>query len=303
MNAKKVSVIVPVYNAEATLGLALESIAASSHSNIEVLIVDDCSTDKSGVVAESFSRKDKRFRYLKNSENKKVSFCRNTGLDQATGDFLLFVDSDDRISADWMGNLLEYALATNAEVVIGKAMRLRGKQERDYKMAGLRQRGNLTFETVVFKDNAVVWNKLYSAALLKRAGIRFDENLYIGEDLLFNFQALAHANGIFYSDKGHYYYQADNQFSIMRSSAPEQRISNLSRLLQSLVEYSMTIEKKNRAVLRKVARDILMNQYRFPNEALPVSTMKTIREIDRFLLFKVRFSLFRKYVRRALAPK
>ena len=301
MNAKKVSVIVPFYNAEATLDRALESIAASSHKNIEVLMVDDCSTDQSGAIAGAFSHKDGRFRYFRNPENKNVSCCRNKGLDQASGDFLLFVDSDDRISPDWIGNLLNDA--ADVEIVIGKARRLRGEKESDYEMAGLRRRGNIEFEDVVFKDNSVVWNKLYSAALLKREGIRFDESLCIGEDLLFNFQVMAHARGIFYNDSGYYYYRADNEFSIMRSSTPEKRISNLSRLLHILVEYSRTIEKKNSATLRKVARDILMTQYRFVKEPTDYSTMKMIREIDGFLPFKVRFSVFRKKMRSLFIPQ
>jgi len=300
MNALKVSVIVPFYNAEASIGRTLESIAVSSHEHIEVILIDDCSSDRSGDIAAALLCKDGRFKCFRNAENRNVSFCRNRGIDAASGDFILFVDSDDRISPDWIRNLLNDAVATGAEVVIGKTRRLEGGRERDYRMKGLGRCGSLRFETMVFKDNSVVWNKLYSSALIKREGIRFDEGLCIGEDLLFNFQALGLARGIYYNDKGYYCYQADNKFSIMRSSPPAKRISNLSRLLRILVERSMNMEKKNRGVLSKVSRDILMLHYRFKNEAIDRSTMNAIREIDCFMPFKVRFSLFRKSVRGAI---
>lgn len=297
--AAKVSVIVPFHNSRATLALALDSIAASSHANFEVLMVDDCSADGSGAVAESYAGRDRRFRYFRNSENRRVSFCRNRGIDNAAGDCILFADSDDWISPDWIANLLGDAAASGAEIVIGKDMRLRGGREREFRMAGLKRRGHIEFEAVVFKDNSVVWNKLYSAALLKREGIRFDESLYIGEDLLFNFMAMSRARGIFYGGRGYYHYRADNELSIMRGSVPEERISNLSRVLRRLVEYSENPGKKNNAALRKVARDILVNHYRHMSCAVDDSTMSMILKLDRRLPFKVRFSLFRKAVRRA----
>lgn len=300
--AVKVSVIVPFHNAQATLARALESIAASSHDNFEALMIDDCSSDPGSAIAVDFALRDERFRYFRNAENRKVSFSRNRGLDMAAGDFLMFVDADDWISPDWIANLLDDAVASESEIVIGKAMRFRGGQERDYRMAGLERRGPLWFEAVVFKDNSVVWNKLYSAAMLRREKLRFDEDLYIGEDLLFNFKAMSRARGIFYSGRGHYHYHADNEDSIMRSSTPAERISNLSLVLRRLVDYSNALERKNKAAPRKVARDILVNHCRYMDGPLDASTMGMIRALDRFLLHKVRFSLFRKAVRKAFVP-
>ena len=299
----KVSVIVPFRNSAATLGPALDSIAASTHANLEVLLIDDGGTDRSGALAEAFARRDPRFRYFRNSGNRQVSFSRNRGLDEAGGDYILFVDSDDRISADWIRNLLDDAAATGAEIVIGKAKRLLGGEARDYAMKGLARRGALRFETLVFKDNGVVWNKLYSAALLKRHRLRFEESLCIGEDLLFNFRALERARGIFYGDRGFYFYRADNDSSIMRGSRPEERVANLSGLLRILVRISREMDKQNPSVLRNVARDILMNHYRHLGGPPERATLDLIRTIDRFLPFKVRFSVWRKTVRRRLSSR
>jgi glycosyltransferase involved in cell wall biosynthesis len=300
MSKLKVSVTVPFYNSAATLGRTLESLAASSYGNLEVLMVDDCSTDGGGSAAEAFARRDGRFRYFRNDTNRKVSFCRNRGMAEATGDFILFVDGDDWISADWIQNLVNDAAGTGAEVVIGKSRRVQAGRESDFRMKGLRRRGCLRFEDVVLKDNSVVWNKLYSAALLKREHIRFEESLFIGEDLLFNFQALGRARGIFYGDAGSYYYRADNEHSIMRSSPPAVYGSNMSGLLRRLVDCDMLMERKNPSALRKVARDILMNHYRFMQGPLDEPTMKLIREIDSSLPFRARFSRFRKAARRIL---
>jgi hypothetical protein len=146
----------------------------------------------------------------------------------------------------------------------------------------------------------VVWNKLYAAGLLRRINLRFDETLGIGEDLLFNFRAMARAEGIYVSGKGYYYYNAENESSIMRSSSPRQRLENLARLLERLVGEARSAGVARHPVLAKVARDILRLQYEFTGGPLPAGTQARIREIGLLLPFWVRLSLFRKSLRRSL---
>ena len=298
----KVSVVVPFHNADSYLAQALESIAASSHRNIEVILINDGSTDGGGVTAKMVAARDSRFTYLANESNRRVSFCRNVGLREATGDFILFVDSDDRISADWIQNLLRTAVAEGADVVIGKAKRCRADSVADYDMKGLTRRGALAFGDIVFKDNAVLWNKLYSASIVRRWRIHFDEDLWIGEDLVFNYLVLGRAKRIYYSGEGFYYYRADSPSSIMRSSTPATRIRNLSRVLSLLVECSLTIETKNPGVLKKVAKDILVNAYRH-NEAIDPSTMAVIRRVAPLMPGSVRLKVLLKSLRNAIVPQ
>lgn len=298
----KVSVIVPFYNAGAYLSQALKSIAASSHRNIEVILVNDASTDGGGAIAREFVAGDARFRCFENQTNSRVSCCRNIGIEKSTGDFILFVDSDDRISEDWILNLLRAAVVESADVVVGKARRFSGETETRYEMKGLDRAGELKFETLVFKDNAVIWNKLYSAALVRWGQMRFAGDIWIGEDLVFNYMVLGRASRIYYNDVGCYYYRTDSSASIMRSSTPAARIQNLSRVLDLLVECSRTSDRRNREVLRKVAKDILVNGYRH-GETIDDSTLRMIRQIDPFMPASVWLNVFVKSLRKAVLPR
>lgn len=301
MTRPAVSLIVPFYNAGTTLPDTLASLAESSCRDIEVLLIDDASTDAAPELARAQASRDPRFRYLCNPANRGVSFSRNRGLDDATGQWIAFVDADDWISSDWLANLLADAAASRAEVVIGRTRRVRNGTAEDYPMQGLRRRGPLTFADIVFKDNCVIWNKLYAADVIHRENLRFDESLWIGEDLLFNFRALHAAHGIFYSAQGHYHYRADHPTSIMRSSPPADRVANFTRLLHRLHTAADSVGLPRHPVLRKVARDLLMDHYRHQTPPLDNATRDLIRQISPTLPLRVRASVCRKALRARLA--
>ena len=100
---EKVSVVLPVYNGAECLSNAIQSVLSQTYSNLELIIIDDGSNDDSVAIVQDFMKKDNRVRLLVNSENKGVSFSRNKGLDNSTGDFIAFIDADD----EWYFNKLE----------------------------------------------------------------------------------------------------------------------------------------------------------------------------------------------------
>ena len=100
------SIIIPIYNASATLPRCLKSVTAQSFSDYEVLLVDDGSTDASASVCRSLCGGDARFRYL-HQENQGPSAARNAGLDLARGQWICFVDSDDAVAPDYLSALYE----------------------------------------------------------------------------------------------------------------------------------------------------------------------------------------------------
>lgn len=110
-----VSVIVPVYNVERYLNRCVESILLQTYSNIEVILVDDGSTDKSGVMCDSFAASDARIRVI-HKKNGGLSSARNEGLKRATGDFIAFVDSDDYISSTMIEHLMRDMDDYNADI-------------------------------------------------------------------------------------------------------------------------------------------------------------------------------------------
>lgn len=111
-----VSIVVPIYNVEKYLEKCIDSILMQSYSNIEVLLINDGSKDNSEYICKKYAQLDKRIQYFK-KENGGLSSARNYGIDHASGDYLIFVDSDDYISKEMVKCLLETALSQDADIV------------------------------------------------------------------------------------------------------------------------------------------------------------------------------------------
>ena len=114
---KKISVIVPVYNIEAYLERTLDSLVNQTYKNLEIILIDDGSTDSSGKICDNYKNKDKRI-VVVHKENEGVSIARNKGLELATGEFIGFVDSDDVISLDMYEILYKNIINNNADISV-----------------------------------------------------------------------------------------------------------------------------------------------------------------------------------------
>ena len=112
----KISVIVPIYKVEVYINKCIDSIINQSYKNIEVILVDDGSPDKCGEIANIYSKKDSRVKVI-HKENGGLSDARNCGMKYATGEYVLFVDSDDWISEEMIDTLVSIAIETNADIV------------------------------------------------------------------------------------------------------------------------------------------------------------------------------------------
>lgn len=112
-----ISIIVPIYNVEKYLRMCLDSIENQTYSNLEVLLIDDGSTDDSGKICQEYVARDSRFRYIK-KENGGASDARNFGIDRASGEYLSFVDSDDWLAPTYVEDLYQSAIRTHADTVV-----------------------------------------------------------------------------------------------------------------------------------------------------------------------------------------
>ncbi|MBO0482978.1 glycosyltransferase family 2 protein [Candidatus Enterococcus courvalinii] len=119
----KISVIVPVYNVEDYLESCLDSISNQTYSNLEIIVVDDGSPDNSGQIADEYKKKDNRVQVI-HQENGGLSVARNSGLEQATGDFVCFIDSDDWIEPDYLELLYTGIQSFNAEISVVKLKKI-----------------------------------------------------------------------------------------------------------------------------------------------------------------------------------
>lgn len=192
---KKISIIVPVYNNINHIKKCIESIINQSYRNIEILIVDDGSTDKSIIICEEYSKRDSRIRII-SQENQGVSAARNTGLRNAIGDYIGFVDSDDYIEKDMYENLIIAANKHDADIV-ETGVYLTDENENILRTTKFKE--NMLYNkydcvtSFLSGDNTAnyVWNKIFKQSLVK--DVTFPNYKY-SEDYYFNYMLHARCN-------------------------------------------------------------------------------------------------------------
>lgn len=195
----KVSVIIPVYNAETYLKECLQSIVNQTYYNIEVLMIDDGSTDQSKKIMKHFQEK-YHFRYIY-QDNQGVSSARNTGLESAKGDYIMFVDADDKINPNYIKTYMEKAILTNADIVCGGYCVDNEKINNYYREDNDRK----TFvENVLQGTCGVVWAKIYKMECID--SIRFIKDYSNREDLLFNISLYDNIHKVTYINNYDYIY-------------------------------------------------------------------------------------------------
>ena len=226
-----ISVIVPVYNAEAYLEECVESILSQSYRNIELILINDGSTDGSGELCETLAETDERVVVI-HRENGGVSAARNTGLDAAKGDVIAFVDCDDYILPGMYDILLTKMGETGVRIAVctvideqkdgsarkfdtGETILISGRDALRNLVTGMGDSAGHR-ETIWFS----VWNKLYDAELF-RAGIRFDSETDSAEDVPVNLAAFAQVDRILYYEKPYYFwrYRGESQSNLKEPEA------------------------------------------------------------------------------------
>lgn len=215
------SVIVPVYNAEKTINRCLNSILQSKRDDIEVLVVNDGSTDNSGEICKNVAEKDCRVKYYE-KQNGGVSSARNQGIQFASGKFVCFVDSDDFVASDYFEQL-DRELRENCDLL------LFGKKIFDgacYKYSVMKccYYDNRD-ETVAFLSKALreqnlnaPCDKVYKLDLIRKNNILFPENLHIGEDKVFVMKYLMAVSSVKCIDLPLYIISTENQNSLSRKA-------------------------------------------------------------------------------------
>lgn len=204
----KVSVIVPVYNVEKYLNRCIGSILNQTFHDFELILVDDGSTDESGAICDKYKQMDERVITIHKS-NAGVSAARNTGLDAASGDYIMFVDSDDYIDSE----MLQVMLLSNADIIFS-GIRYTNKNMdvlAEYTVPafeGISLKAYLDTYYIDMNRNYIVcgpYNKLFKGDVMRQFGLRFDERFSICEDGLFVVQYLkqcktvANVNQCFYN--------------------------------------------------------------------------------------------------------
>lgn len=173
----KVTIIIPVYNAYDKLDICIKSIIKQTYKNIEVLLINDGSKDKS---LEKIKKYEKKYKYIHviDKKNEGVAKTRNLGIKKATGDYILFIDNDDYIDNDYVEKYVDIMNKNNADVVIGGFKRVNAEGKILYKMQ--------LKDTFWSRYNIITpWAKMYKKTFLLRNKVEFF-SYGIGEDVYFN---------------------------------------------------------------------------------------------------------------------
>ena len=223
-----ISIIVPIYNTSIYLKKCVTSLINQSYSNIEIICVDNNSTDNSLSILKEMQLQDNRVKVF-NQPIKGASATRNKGLDEARGEYIVFVDSDDWVGVDYIKNLYESLKEHKVDMIASTVNRVVPSRsdvwEDEY--FGLALFNNyekkLNLEDILkkFKDFCfTVYARIYRADIIKNCNIKFNENLIVGEDILFNLNYMvACKNFSFYIIKQYDYYYLTHPNSILFTNA------------------------------------------------------------------------------------
>lgn len=211
---KKVSVLVPIYNVEHFFGRCIQSILNQTYKNIEVILVDDCSSDNSLSICYEYAKKDKRIKVFKKESHTCLSDVRNVGIENATGEYIMFVDSDDYVCETFVEDMVSAIESKKVDVVRCKAKEhsktghifienLRGYENKVLKKSDFKE---FIPHLVTDVDNIAC----YSWALIIRRSIlniRFNPTSYCLQDTVFYVELLLKsASSIYFLDKPLYEY-------------------------------------------------------------------------------------------------
>jgi len=241
----KVSVIVPVYKVERFLAACLDSLMAQSMQDIEILLIDDGSPDECGRICDEYAAKDSRFSAF-HTENHGLSAARNYGIEQASGEYLMFVDSDDWVSPEFCAAAYDEAMEHEADLVMFRYQSARqdghkGKTQVIRDKPGFKSREE-AFDLMLGDIGVTAWNKLYRIALFDR--IRYPEGR-IYEDLATTHKLIYQADRIWFLNKVLYYHRCREgsiTYSMTQESFREAHCIGIEQL-KELKAYGYPAEK------------------------------------------------------------
>lgn len=284
MKTDLISIVIPIYNCEDYIEECINSILLQSYSNWELLLINDGSQDNSGIICREFSNKDKRVRYFE-KKNGGVSSARNYGIKYASGKWIIFVDSDDMISTDFLYHLIKenngdpYTHVIQGFKCIDENGKLRKWMDIDYNGEYFEVN---KIEPYLIKYDLInrvqIWGKLFSTDIIKQNNLYFNENINLGEDGIFSHKYLLLIKRIKLSKYSEYLYR--NPFLLNRDNLTK-KIKNIKELYHLTLIYKglsiMFITKLN--IQDKNERNKIMNFY-ISNIRLLLSNKKLLSELN-----------------------
>lgn len=274
---EKVSIIVPIYNIERYLKECIESILNQTYDNIELILIDDGSTDKSGEICDFYLNNDKVI--VVHKENQGVSAARNDGIKKASGKYLLFVDSDDYLNKEMVETLIsknqnyDCTICGFVEKFLYKEIEKKATtEEKTYNSQGI-------IEQIIKNGNigGYIFNKLFKKDILQKNNIYFNENIHMCEDMLFVTEYLLKCQKIKIIPNLLYYYRMRKSSAVWNKNNKYFTIFDSYKTILELLEYN------------DIDKDVLYYKIIFSYYALPRRSRQKAEEklgIDYSTIFK-----------------
>lgn len=267
-----VSIVIPIYNVEEFLEKCLNSIKKQSYNNFEAILIDDGSKDKSKTICQKFTEQDDRFKYIY-QKNAGVSTARNNGIQNATGEFITFVDGDDYLDKNHIEEMVN-GLKKSDLVISGRKNIIGNIVEESFTADSTLTLTQKELVDYILKRGLVYsfpWNKMYKMQILKENYIDFDHNLDYGEDLVFNMQyaLLIQKSTLITGSTYNYVYRKDSVSNQLNERSLKKRVTDLlsvRKVIEMLPsDYSKEQFFLNKRIVIEGTRYIrLMYQYNFP---------------------------------------
>lgn len=252
----KYSVIIPVYNAEKTIGRCVGSLLGQDCSDVEILLVNDGSPDSSGEICKAYAAGYDCVRYIE-KENGGVSSARNAGLDAAQGEFILFVDSDDYVADTYFPAVREALAAQPADLLHFSYASFKDKQIAEHRLVPHALTGaemdRALQQAICDKSLNAPWAKVYRRGLIEENHIRFPQGISIAEDRLFNLEYALQVQSYTTLDAVIYYLSLENEQSLSRRKndmATQDRLYN--HAFEAMISRSNASPERKELICRAV---------------------------------------------------
>ena len=313
-----ISIIVPIYNSERFLPRCIESVLNQSFSDFELLLIDDGSTDGSGEICDVFSEKDRRI-HVFHKENGGVSSARNLGLEQATGEWIYFVDSDDEVLTNGLQTLVD-SISDDGDIVMGGFV----EEDENGNCISVDKRVVLSLTKrqsiiTLYGGNGsfyhycgYLWMRLLRRSVIQDYNLRFDTAISIKEDTLFLMQYICKSNGITRQTTApvyKYYRRSDSAMGRVEKSYDPKYVDSFYALVKMKHEvealypfYSTPVFIAKQAIYGRYDSILsMMSASWVHDDELKKNLYSVIHyEVGSVFLFKVRRKirkLFRKYIK------
>lgn len=256
MNTITVSIVVAIYNVEKFLPKCIESIITQDYTNIEIILINDKSTDKCEEICKTYLNKDSRIKFINNIENMRQSRVRNLGLENSTGDYIVFVDGDDWLATNFISYMLNIIISTKTDYAINLVnytTRNMKQVKSDYITTWTAEKA--TYMLLYPKISIGCWNKIYNRNFLIKNGIKFDSTLFTAEGYRFISDLSQITDNIGVGNKKVYYYRLNNSNSATKKYDIKQSINSIK------VAENIKIDLKIRtaSTLHAINHHILIN--------------------------------------------